>query len=268
MDEDKLRNQIPILGFLYKHKWSIIVPLLISVYYLGFPYSFNVPPTPSVYSQLSIKPAQDDSLKSINQQVANVLYGINSDESLLALVAKYDLFSQDRKNGISDQDLLEKVRWRISVEQQLNSPEDEAVVFVSARFLGEDFQKNDAVTKEIESRFEKISDFNVSKPKLMMDFRPPWKLRLTILMIYWFFFASILILIWETPRLFYSRKTQELIFDPIRSDWEREAAEARSMGDIVKILRIHLQYSFAFVAAMLQRTPIGDLVESVGKLAK
>ena len=99
MNDDKAKNQIPIFRFFYRHKWRIIIPVLIVVYYMGLPHSFDTPQTIISY-QLSIKPTENGSLKSINQQVAKVADGIKSDESLLALVSKYDLFSRERKSGV------------------------------------------------------------------------------------------------------------------------------------------------------------------------
>ena len=52
--------------------------------------------------------------------------------------------------------------------------------------------------------------------------------------------------------MFYSQNTQEMVFDPIRSDWERELADAKYMGEHLKAVRINIQYSFAFSRKLRQ----------------
>ena len=82
------------------------------------------------------------------------------------------------------------------------------------------------------------------------------------------FCSLIVIFIWELPFLFYSKKTQEMVFDPIRSDWRDERIEAKMNGDIMEVVVVNIRYSFAFIGAILAKSPIGELFEFVGKVAR
>jgi hypothetical protein len=79
------------------------------------------------------------------------------------------------------------------------------------------------------------------------------------------FCSIVLIFIREIPFLFYSKKTQEMVFDPIRSDWRDECLEAKTQGTIMDGVLVNIRYSFAFIGAMLAKSPIGELFEFVGK---
>ena len=66
----------------------------------------------------------------------------------------------------------------------------------------------------------------------------------------------------------FSSKTQKEIFEPILSDWQEEYFEALFKKEIWKARWINVRYTYAFLAAMWQKSPIGDLIEFVSKLAK
>ena len=59
-----------------------------------------------------------------------------------------------------------------------------------------------------------------------------------------------------------------MVFEPLRADWHEELADAKLSGDVWKILVINVRYSVAFISSMLQKSPLGDLVDFVGKFAK
>jgi hypothetical protein len=66
----------------------------------------------------------------------------------------------------------------------------------------------------------------------------------------------------------YSSKTQKEVFEPIIVDWQEEYFEALFKKEIWKARWINVRYTYAFLAAMWQKSPIGDLIEFISKLAK
>ncbi len=66
----------------------------------------------------------------------------------------------------------------------------------------------------------------------------------------------------------YSNKTQKEIFEPIVADWQEEYFEALFKKEIWKARWINVRYTYAFLAAMWQKSPIGDLIEFISKIAK
>jgi len=68
--------------------------------------------------------------------------------------------------------------------------------------------------------------------------------------------------------LLYSSKSQKEIFKPIAADWQEEYFEALFKKEIWKARWINVRYTYAFLAAMWQKSPIGDLIEFISKLAK
>lgn len=66
---------------------------------------------------------------------------------------------------------------------------------------------------------------------------------------------------------FYSRKTQKEVFEPITLDWQEEYFEALDDREIWKSRWINVRYTYAFILAMIQKSPIGDLFEFILKIA-
>ena len=66
----------------------------------------------------------------------------------------------------------------------------------------------------------------------------------------------------------YSAKIQKEIFEPIASDWQEEYFEALFKKEIWKARWINVRYTYAFIVAMWQKSPIGDLFEFISKIAK
>lgn len=66
----------------------------------------------------------------------------------------------------------------------------------------------------------------------------------------------------------YCNKTQKEIFEPTVADWQEEHFEALFKKEIWKSRWINVRYTYAFLAAMWQKSPIGDLIEFFSKLAK
>lgn len=66
----------------------------------------------------------------------------------------------------------------------------------------------------------------------------------------------------------YSPISQKHIFEPIAFDWQKEHFEALFKQEIWKARWINVSYTYAFIVAMWMKSPIGDLIEFVRKLAK
>jgi len=66
----------------------------------------------------------------------------------------------------------------------------------------------------------------------------------------------------------YSAKTCKEVFEPIIVDWQEEFFEALFKKEIWKARWINVRYTYAFLAAMWQKSPIGDLIEFISKFAK
>ncbi|CAN5237444.1 hypothetical protein BH20ACI2_BH20ACI2_00770 [soil metagenome] len=276
MDDEKLRNQIPILKFLNKHKWRIILPTLLFWGYWSYPfyYAVNIQ-----QSRLYATSTQNASPETVDQEVTNISTELQSDESMLGLIKKYDLFKRDRRQGMPDDQLIEKMRMAMVVGPESSKPSDGIVitkpadgvyVYVLVRLRDEEQEKTAALMDEITNRFQSQPTLSVIK---VVNAPLPRSRLMSIGLIIMIVgpgmvFSMILIFIWEIPFLFYSQKTQEMVFDPIRSDWHDERIEAKTHGNIGDTIAVNIRYSFAFVGAMLAKSPIGELFEFVGKVAR
>ncbi len=67
---------------------------------------------------------------------------------------------------------------------------------------------------------------------------------------------------------FYSPKNQKEVFEPIVIDLQEEYFEALFKKEIWKARWINLRYTYAFLTAMWQKSPIGDFIEFISKIAK
>lgn len=66
----------------------------------------------------------------------------------------------------------------------------------------------------------------------------------------------------------FSFKNQKEVFEPIAADWQEEYFEALFKKEIRKARWINVRYTYAFLAAMIQKSLIGNLIEFVIKIAK
>ncbi len=276
MDEEKLRNQIPILKFLNKHKCRIVLPTLLFLGYWSYPfyYAVNIQ-----QSYLYATSTQNASMETVNQEVTNISAELQSEESMRALMKKYDLFKKDRRQGMPDDQLIEKMRMAMVVGPDSSKPRDGIVitkpadgvnVYVLVRLPDEEREMSAALMNEITNRFQSQPTLSVMK---VVNAPLPRSRLMSIGLIIMIVgpgmvFSMILIFIWEIPFLFYSQKTQEMVFDPIRSDWQDERIEAKNHGNIGDTIAVNIRYSFAFIGAMLAKSPIGELFEFVGKVAR
>ena len=65
----------------------------------------------------------------------------------------------------------------------------------------------------------------------------------------------------------YSQETVDAVFKPIVGDWHEEYFEALFRKQIWKSKWINFRYIYTFIMALWQKSPIGDLIEFVRKIA-
>lgn len=262
-------NQIPILRFLNKHKWRIILPFIFFLFYFAIPR----------YQAKDIAVQQELFIKSsvlsqyeLTAQVDSVKKQIYSESFLRNLIVKYDLYKTERNTGSNEIDLFKKLQRAINMDLREHEEliEGEAV-FIWIYFTEEENSIHIAeIANEIAAQFEKIPNTNtdkyVTKPYDANSYRN-W--------VFWgnlmqsLIFVSLpLILIWELPNLFYSPKTKKMVFEPLFSDWQSEIENARLQNQTFKAFQINVRYTYAFLAAMWMKSPIGDLIEFVMKIVK
>ena len=72
----------------------------------------------------------------------------------------------------------------------------------------------------------------------------------------------------KVTEFLFSPKTQKEVFQPIAADWNEEYFEALFKQEIWKARWINVRYTYAFIVTMWQKSPIGDLIEFISKIAK
>lgn len=265
MNADKSSNQIPLLRFLNKHKWRIILPLIFALFYFALPR----------YLMESIAVQQNFFFKSdylSKDEIRKEFLGIReqtlSDESLKNLIFKYDLYKAERNDNVSESLLIEKLRRVLEIRLDDEGNNKAAVIWI--HFRKENAQNIAALSDEIMSRFQQNPQIHIDKyvtePYDANSYRN------------YVFFGGLLqglvmiviplILLWEIPNMFYSPKTKQMVFEPLKADWQEEMIDAKLRGEMWKALQINIRYSFAFLAAMIQKSPLGDLFEFFGKFAR
>lgn len=266
MNEDKLNNQIPILRFLNKHKWRIILPLLFALFYFALPRYLTqyIAVQQNVFFKSSIL-----SKAEMSKEFLNIREQVLSDESLKNLIFKYDLYKAEREDNVAENLLIEKLRN--SVEIRLDDEAANQSFTIWIHFRKENAQNIAALSNEVMSRFEKNPNIHIDKyvtePYDTGRYRD-WVFVADIMLQGLFFLSVPLILIWEIPNIFYSPKTKEMVFEPLMSDWQSELNDAKLNNRAWDALRINICYSYAFLGTILQKSPIGDFTEFIRKFAK
>lgn len=266
MNEDKLNNQIPILRFLNKHKWRIILPLLFALFYFALPRYLTqyIAVQQNVFFKSSIL-----SKAEMSKEFLNIREQVLSDESLKNLIFKYDLYKAEREDNVAENLLIEKLRNSVEIRLDDEAATQSFTIWIHLR--KENAQNIAALSNEVMSQFEKNSNIHIDKyvtePYDTGRYRD-WVFVADIMLRGLLLLSVPLILIWEIPNIFYSPKTKEMVFEPLKSDWQEELLEAKLRNQKLKAMQINFHYSYAFLAAMLQKSPIGDLMEFIGKIAK
>ena len=265
MQDKKVNNQIPIVRFLYKHKWRIVLPLLFAIFYFSLPRYTRE--SISVQQYLFFKSSvlnKTEMVKEFSDSRERVL----SDQSLKNLIYKYDLYKSEKENGTSESQIVEKLRKSINIrldDEFNNSSGSIWILFDKANS-----QNIAALSDEVMSQFEQNPYIHIDKyvsepydPSVWKGYAFWGGLLQGLVMI-----VIPLIIIWEIPNIFYSSKTKEMVFSPLKSDWQNELFDAKLKRQKWKTIHINIQYSCAFLAAMMQKSPVGDLIEFVRKFAK
>lgn len=262
MNEKKLNNQMPILRFLNKHKWRIILPVLFVTFYFALPRYFQ--DHVAVQQNLFIKSSTLDK-HELDREVSGIKDEVLSDEFLNSLISEFDLFenvSADKTNYM---------RKRTDIWIQGEHYKNETAVSIWIHFNGNNTRNIAAIAEKISARFENNPRLQVHKYVTESYYpvvAPNFQLIADIALQGLFLLSIPLILIWEIPFLFYSSKTKEMVFNPLKSDWQNELLEAKLRNKTWKAAQINIRYSYAFLAAMLQKSPLGDLFEFISKFAK
>jgi len=72
----------------------------------------------------------------------------------------------------------------------------------------------------------------------------------------------------KMSEILFSAKTQKEVFLSVMADWDEEIFEALKKDKDVNLLMINARNTYAFLAAMWQKSLIGNLIEFVVKIAK
>jgi hypothetical protein len=271
MRQRNFNDQAPIFRFLNKYKWMIMIPVLITTLYMALPPFLNLKQRASYSSGLFITSSKLDQ-DQLNKTVRQINGQILSDEFILSLIIRHELFSQQRAKGIDERELAEKFRAFNGLHSGTENLSEGASVTLWLNSWNEDAGKLKGLADEIIGVYEANPDLRVFKytpaPKAPDEYQLPLSGVALIAFLTILFFSLPLILLMESPSLFYSLKTKETVFDPIRADWQDELAEAKQKREVWKAVQINIRYSFAFVAAMLLKSPLGDLIELVRKIAR
>jgi hypothetical protein len=67
--------------------------------------------------------------------------------------------------------------------------------------------------------------------------------------------------------LLFSAKTQKEIFKPAIAEWDEEIFEALKQNKDANLFMINVRNTYGFIMAMWQKSPLGDLLEYVRKIA-
>lgn len=268
MEKRDVRNLPPIFSFLYKHKWRIILPLLFALFYFALPR--YLADSTAVQQYLFIKSAAL-SQNDLKAEARSTIDLVRSDEFLENLVAGYDLYRTKKLDGDDEYLLIEKLRKSIYIQLEEEELVEGVEVSVWIHFRDkENAQHIAAISNDITAQFEKNKKLHVDK-YVSKPYEPnPYR--------NWVFFGGILqglimislplILLWELPNLFYSPKTKEMVFEPLKADWHEELLEAKLRNKTWTAFQINVRYSYAYLATIWQKSPIGDLIEFFSKLAK
>lgn len=266
MNESKINNQPPIFRFLVKHKWRIILPMIFAMFYFALPRYLHqtIAVQQNVFFKSSVM-----SKAEVHEELSAIRLQILSDESLINLILKYDLYKTERADGTAENILIEKLRN--SIEIRLDDEFDNSSMFIWIHFRDDNSQNIAALSKDVMSQFEKNPKIHIDKyvTEPYLASRSKELVLFADIAVRGLFMLSIpLIFLWEIPNMFYSPKTKRMIFEPLKADWQEELMNAKLRNQTWKALQINIRYSLAFLAAMIQKSPIGDLFEFFGKFAR
>jgi hypothetical protein len=259
------KRQSLIFRFLNRHKYRIILPILITSGYFGY-FAYFYQKTDS-YQTLFVTSTQNASNKQLGREIIDFSDQIKSDEFFRGLVTRYDLFSEQRKQGVDEGILAQRLLRGTHIWVGDDNLEKGVTVSVGAFIRNEEPEKVDLITREIISRFEEQPNFQVVSKYISppSDRTPTIGFFIFRTVVCGGIYAVLLIFIWQIPYLFYSQKTKEFVFEPLKADWQEELLTAESRNQTWKAIWINVRYSYAFLATMIQQSPIGKLYNFVNR---
>lgn len=255
------------LRYLWRRKVIIFLPIAAMSLYTGFYRYFS----PNRFaSQGSLTVTQKIKSEPVLHRLEEIKREILSSGYLEQLILKHDLFRRERESSVPMSELVEKQRKIFETNIRISDDETGEVGSVFLLFSAADRQTAETVSKDLASRFEAESNFNVIK-----SFYKPHEYQLKgssafLIGAFWgaFFISLPLLFLYEFPNIFYSPGTHKEVFQPLLADWREEYFEAVQQNQKLKACWISACYAWAFLMAMLQRSPLGDLMESLRASAK
>ena len=300
MKNKDLTNQIPVLKFLDRYKSVILVPIVLSTLYFVLPLSIFRDGSRSAASDVTQSILKERFSAVFNGEVAgsdnpvvdmqslaeirSLQRQMRSDSFLTELILKTNLFESERKRGDSLEKLAQSLgQW---VAASASIADSGRINFSYILLLSNaDKEKIKLVETYVANRFSNSSSVNVSRivrepyvPKYSTagSLRSSFRMGLLLLLFgktaFGLFLGALLsislIVMLESPNLFYSQRIHEEVFNPIRSDRQLEKAEVEVDSGFSERLYIDMRFAIAFLTAMFQRNPIFELFRNVFRFAK
>ena len=273
MTENNSNNHAPIFTFLNKHKWRILAAVLFTIGYAVPIYNLQTNKWTWANCSLVINsPTTNES--RLREEIRWIEDEIASEDFLEDLNNRHNLFPKKNDDFVSYSSLMADSNNYIVLYVPRKSLTNGVRVEISVGFANEDSEKIVAILSEIEQKFKTRTDWKVERlgedPKAGIS-------RFGIIYYveylkdaFWnsIYYSSILILLWEFPFLLYSNKTRQMIFEPLKADWQDELTKAKLNKQTWKSLEINVRYSIAFVFSMIQQSPVGSLLYKFDKLIK
>ncbi|HXG85530.1 MAG TPA: hypothetical protein VNI84_16020 [Pyrinomonadaceae bacterium] len=160
MHEDKIKNQIPVVRFLNKHKWRIIIPVLFAAFYFALPRYFNDSVAVQQYIFITSSKLNQSQVKA---EVLNISDKILTDDFLQHLIVKYDLFTDERQKGIEMNLLLNKLGNSIQLQLKTDNLAEGTFVSLWIHFRNLKPQSVMDISNEIAAKFEENQNIQVMK---------------------------------------------------------------------------------------------------------
>jgi hypothetical protein len=263
MNENNSNNHAPIFTFLNKHKWRVILPMIFAVFYFALPRYLTQ--YIAVQQNLFIKSSAYDKTQ-LKREVTAIQNIVLSDNFLQNLIVQYNMHDT-KLNEVLD---VEKLRTSIEVRIEDEEFIEGIGVYVWIHFKDANQKYIAEISKDVTAQFEKNQNFHLDK-----YVTKPYDAIVNRSFVFigdiafrgLFLFSIPLILFWEIPNIFYSPKTKETVFEPLKSDWQTELTNTKLRNHTWKTFEINFRYSTAFIFAMVQKSPLGELIEYVRKIA-
>ena len=155
MQNNAANDQIPILRFLSKHKWRIILPLLFATFYWALPRYQAVPI--AVQQNLFIKSASL-SQGELKQAVLDVRENVLSDEFLGQMISNHNLVKT-----VESEHSVETLRRGIQLEVEDTRYHDGVAVRSWVGFRNKDASEVADISNELNKPFNTIANARIER---------------------------------------------------------------------------------------------------------